>query len=480
MAGHLLRRPPASGSSGPHPLIRTLFVFALFVPGFVAALRSRYAALIMYLWFALFRPQEWVWIDITALRLSLLLGVILLVPSIMTGIFPNVSHPLSVGMVLFLCSTLIAQIGATAPAIGWEWIDFTMRLLLTCMLLVTLVSNEKRLIGVIAVISMSLGYHAAKAGLMWLVLGGGARFADGLSGAFVDNNGYALGTVMIMPLLLVTAQNAALLYDGTYLPWLRRGLYASVGFCAFTVLGTYSRGGFLAIVAAAMTFVLLQRQRFTALSGIVAVVGLLLMIVPIPQSYVDRLQTIRTYDEVGEESALSRQHFWQVALKMGMARPFGVGLKQYEAAYDKFDFSYFKYGHHRAVHSSHLQVFAELGFLGITVWGAMFAYAFYACLRVRARSRRPQLSDQQQRLLYTTANALMSSMVGFLVGGTFLSLALNDLTWLTFGIVAGLDRVSVSLCAPRTVTQQPQLRTMDIPLAFRAVGSFAAPGGGRA
>jgi hypothetical protein len=45
------------------------------------------------------------------------------------------------------------------------------------------------------------------------------------------------------------------------------------------------------------------------------------------------------------------------------------------------------------------------------------------------------------------SNALIASMVGFLIGGAFLSAALNDITWLTFGLIASLDRVSLIMCA---------------------------------
>src|SRR2546421_86915 len=137
-------------------MLRSLLVLSILVPGLVAALASSYWALLMYLWFALFRPQDWLWIDITSLRVSMVLGVMLMLTA------------------------------------------------------------------------------------------GRARFDQGLSGAFVDNNGYALGTVMIMPLLLVSAQNIDLVYSGPLLKWIRRAFYASVPLCAFTVIGTYSRGGFVA------------------------------------------------------------------------------------------------------------------------------------------------------------------------------------------------------------------------------------------
>ena len=83
-------------------MLRNLFVLGLLIPGMVAASVNRFAALLLYVWFALFRPQEWMWVDVSAFRLSLLLGVLLVVPSLFTGIFPNLSHPLSLGTVAFL------------------------------------------------------------------------------------------------------------------------------------------------------------------------------------------------------------------------------------------------------------------------------------------------------------------------------------------------------------------------------------------
>jgi putative inorganic carbon (HCO3(-)) transporter len=404
------------------------------------------------------------------------LGVLLLVPSLVTGILPNITHPLSIGMAMFLTSSVISQIGAVRPEIGWPWIDFLFRLFLACMLLVRLSSDDRRLVGVVAVIGGSLGFHAAKAGAAF-VIGGGMRFADGLAGAFVDNNGYALGTVMIMPLLIGTAQNIRVLVpEGMLRTWTQRAFYAAVPLCMFAVVGTYSRGGFLALLAAALVFLLLQRRRFTALAVVAAIALVLVAVVPIPQSYLDRIETIQTYKEVGEDSALSRPHFWRVATRMGMSNTFGVGLRQYEAAYDKYDFLFGRFGRQRAVHSAHFQVFAELGFLGAAVWLAMFGYAFFACLRVRARSRLAHLQPDDAHVLFTLANALLTSMTGFVVGGAFLALALNDLTWLTFAMVAALDRLSLTRCEQPVTLAVPT--RFEVPIAFRAVDSFAAARGG--
>ena len=460
-------------------MLRSLLVLAVLVPGFFAALMDGYAGLMMYLWFALFRPQDWLWIDITSLRVSMVLGIVMLGRSLISGFVPNVTHPLTLGIALMVCSSIITQTSAVRPDIGWIWIDFFVRLALSCMMLVALARDARKLYGVLAVICLSLGFHASKAGLAFLLTAGGTRFDDGLSGSFVDNNGYALGTVMILPMLLVTAQNIELVYDGKFLKWVRRGLYATVPLCIFTVLGTYSRGGFLAFTGALLTFIMLQRRRFTALAGLLALFTIVLAVVPLPQKYVDRLSTIRTYNQADDEdpegakeSAKSRTHFWQVGIAMAMSKPLGVGIKQYEAAYDRYDFLHGRYGHKRAIHSAHLQVLAELGFFAAFLWLAMFACAYFACMRVRARAADERLRPPLRRFLLTAANGLMASMAGFIIGGSFLSLAYNELTWLTFAIVAALDRLSVQL-AREPGTEAVELAVPAVPLAFRAVGSYS-------
>jgi len=243
-----------------------------------------------------------------------------------------------------------------------------------------------------------------------------------------------------------------------------------VPLCVFAVIGTYSRGGFVSLAAAALAFVLVQRRPVRAVAALLGAVTIVLLIVPIPQSYVDRLHTMQTYKETGEESALSRWHFWAVGLRMVEDNPLGVGLRQYEQAYDKYDFSNGRYGHHRAVHNSHVQVLAEIGYGGAAVWLGLFGIAFFTCFRVRARSEDESLDPQFRHFLWTTANGLIVSMFAFIVGGSFLSLALNDVTWLTFGMVGALGRVA----AAAKPVEVPALHAPSRPLAFQAIDAYGS------
>jgi hypothetical protein len=72
---------------------------------------------------------------------------------------------------------------------------------------------------------------------------------------------------------------------------------------------------------------------------------------------------------------------------------------------------------------------------------------------------------EQQHFFFTAANGLMTSMIAFLVGGSFIALALNDLTWLTFALVAALDRLS----------RQPQFQAAPVVNPAAWTDSFRAP-----
>jgi putative inorganic carbon (HCO3(-)) transporter len=438
--------------------VRTIFVFAILIPGVAAALMNRFAGLLLYLWFALFRPQEWMWFDVTRWRLSLILGILLVGPSIVMGVFPNLTHPLSLGGLLFLICALLGQINAFNPAVGWMWLDFFARLLIVSLLAVTLINTRRRYFLTLLVIACSFGFHAAKAGLA-VVLGMGAvRFGEGAAGAFADNNGYAVGMAMIAPLLMCCGQN----FDRRAL---RIGFYVGGVLCVFGVIGTFSRGGFLAIMAGALVFAMLQRRR------VLAILVLVLLAVPVgyfiqlSQGFSDRLETIQTYQEVGDASAMGRLHFWNVAVKIAKDYPLGVGLFNYGSAYDAYDDTEGAFGRARSVHSSHFQVLAETGFPGFAVWVAMFSWALWVSFRIRRNAMRSEtLTPDERRLFVSASTGLIASMVAFLVGGAFVAMALNDLTWISFALVAALDRLfqqATAASAPRAASEMSRVPVFE-------------------
>lgn len=411
--------------------MRTIAFIVAMTIGVGAALSSRFGGLLFYLWFGLFRPQEWVWIDVESFRLSLLAGALFVVPCLFSGVWPTLNHPLGIGSLLFLATGLIAQVNTVSPDTGWFWLDFSFRQILVSLLLITLLNTPRRFTLAIAVMSASLAFHASKFGVGYL-LRGGARFDAGIGGSFAASNEFSLAVDRVLFLLVAAAQNIEF-------PWLRLGMFVAVPFSILGVLSTFSRGGVLALAAAGLLFLLLQRRRAVVMA-IVAVGFIAYQLVPVPETFVDRMNTITTYDEVEDESALGRLHFWRVALRMAEAEPLGVGLRNFEANYNRYDFSDGRYGVSRSVHSIYFQALAETGYLGAAIFIGLIAYSLWITIRVRWRAK--LLPIASRRFFDTSANALIASLIAFAIGGAFAAEALNELNWFSFGLVAALDRLS--------------------------------------
>ena len=451
-------------------MLRTTFVLLILIPGLAAALFSRFAALLLYVWFAMFRPLEWLWVDVSRFRPSLVIGVMLVGPCLATGVLPALAHPLALASLSFLGVNVFALLDAVRPDVGWEWLGYLARIVVVSLLIAPLAATPNRLLVVVGVLAGSFLFHSAKAGLA-SILRGGTTYYEGLAGAFSDNNGYAVGTAMAMFLLIAVAQS---------IRWrvVRWGLLAAAGpLSAMTVVSLFSRSGFLAMTAGLAAFIALQRS-WRTLGLAIVLVGAAVAYLPMPTGYANRLTFITNYDTTAtaDESAAGRLHFWRVAVDMVKARPLGVGMSNFEHTYDFFDSSNGRYGSSRSVHNTLLQVLAESGVAGFAFYALLLIAAVIALFRVRKRAQNAALSQDLRRLYFTLSNGMLASMVAFLIGGAFISMALNDMTWLTIGAVIAIDRLSHASeqavsegCAPAPDAARPPTSRIDQNTAgFRA------------
>ncbi len=111
--------------------------------------------------------------------------------------------------------------------------------------------------------------------------------------------------------------------------------------------------------------------------------------------------------------------------------PFGLGLRNYEVAYNQYDWSDGRYGLSMNVHSTYLQVLAELGYVGAILYANLLWYCSRACLKLRRH---------EDAGVVQLANGLLASMGAFMVGSAFGAQFLIDLNWYTFALIAALSR----------------------------------------
>jgi O-antigen ligase len=173
----------------------------------------------------------------------------------------------------------------------------------------------------------------------------------------------------------------------------------------------------------------------------------------LPDTFWNRMQTIQTYEEDEDKSALGRWHFWAVALEMAKAKPFlGVGYQGYNPSYNDYDFSYGEYGRNRSVHSSIFATLAELGYLGAILFVLILFCAFRSCRRIR------KLAKDRSALweLGQSAFALEASLIVFLVGGGFVIFQYNEMLWHYIGLTIALEEIATQRILDTLPSKLPQ------------------------
>ena len=422
-------------------MLRTLFVVVVLAIGWGFALQSALYAACLYLWIAYFRPESWAWSDLfITLNLSYIAGAYLVVRTLMSGV------PIRLGtrgwlLIAFLGQALIATLLSADSAYSFTYLRDFAKVILISVLLMNIIRTSADLRLVLIVIAVSLGFEAVKQGWVQMILNPGAR--NGNEIPFLgDNNLVAVGMAMLIPIIAALAETST--------GWRKRAWqFANIG-VFYRGLSTYSRGGFLSLASVGAVQLWRSPHRMKTVAAI-AVVALLVLPV-LPQEFWDRMGTITAASDDRDNSTEGRLHFWQVAVAMANDQPFtGVGHSGYPRAYNDYDWSQGEFGVNRAVHSAWFGVLAELGYPGLLLFGAIVFSSLRACRRVRQAARRGELPGD----MGPYAVALESSLVAFIIGGSFVSFHYSEMLWHYFGLTIALERVAAhEMAAERARLQQ--------------------------
>ena len=332
-------------------------------------------------------------------------------------------NPAIVSLILLTLWMVVTTVFAIHP--DESWFDLKRTFKIQAMTLVALAAlRERRHIKLfIWVNALSLGFYGFKGGLFTIITGGGQR-VWGPPGGFIEgNNEVGLALVMIIPMMNYLRAVATR-------RWLRMAMTVLMLFTAVAVLGTQSRGAFLAIVA--MGTVLWLRSKEKAKAAIaIGLVGLVLTNF-MPASWDERMQTIGSYNQ--DSSAMGRINAWQMAIHLANDRFLGGGFFIYT------DEIFARYApvpdDVHAAHSIYFQILGEHGYVGLILFLAVGLFTFRTAMRIRREAQR----REDARWLYHLAGMMQVSMIGYAVGGAFLSLAYFDLPYNVLVILVASER----------------------------------------
>jgi putative inorganic carbon (hco3(-)) transporter len=445
------------------PVLRNVVVIVIALIGAGFILHAFWYALPFYLWAAYFRPQQWVWEGpLATANLSLYIGMVV-VAAIAVSRARWQFNLRTAMLLLFVGQALLSTLVSPKFDYSWPyWTEFAKNAVV-CYAIVVLVDDVSKFRTVLVVICLSLGFEASRQGWFELFKNPGMQNAN-THPMLGDNNGVALGLLMLVPMLTTVAATAKS-------TWSKSLYFAATIGVVYRAVVTYSRGGFLAFVALGLVYFVRSRSRIAVVAAAAVIAG---VIVPVlPDTFWQRIGTVTTVDDSRmDASARGRLHFWAVALQMSSAHPLvGVGHNAFNVTYDQYDDSEGAFGRERSAHSAWLGVLAELGYPGLILLVSQLILAFRAC----ATAKRVARLNPDQTVLAEYAFAIEGALLVYIVGATFLPAQYGEMLWHLIALSAALNALALK-AMPEAERQPWQVG----PGGTRVVGAGAWAGPGAA
>jgi putative inorganic carbon (hco3(-)) transporter len=344
-------------------------------------------------------------------------------------------------LALFAAHITLTTSLAWAPTAWQQW-DMVMKILLMTFVTPILIFGRERIMLLVLVVVLSLGFYGLKGGIFSIVTGGSYR-VWGPFGTFIGGNtNLGMGLTMTLPLMLVIAR--AVREGGIGIAMVERFriplgyfFFAIFVFSIIAIIFTYSRGAWVALAVVAPLIFLKMRRRLLLLATFIVFGGSLVAL--FPESVVDRAETIANYQQ--DYSAMTRIQAWGVNWNMALERPLvGVGFNNPDIG-DALWLSYANWVEPwavtaRAAHSVFFQVIGHHGFLGAGIYFSMLAFTMLTLVRLYRQAGRGNSTVWMRDLAW----GLLVGMVGFFAAGAFLDMAYFTLVYVFVALTVILGR----------------------------------------
>lgn len=439
--------------------MRDALVLLLFTSGALLGLRSPYIAALLWVWIGLMNPHRLTWGFAYSLPLAMTAAGVLYFSMLInfgkvrwTFAFPV---PVLLAFVGWMGVTTVFAILIDESISRYI---FVLKIFLMLPPIAAVVRTREEILGLILTVAGSLAFFGVKGGLFTIFSGGSFLVWGPPSSVIEGNNELAVALIITVPLLYyLTSQTLQLrrvpIIGRIPEKWMKGFFYLSILLCLAAALGSHSRGALLTMIA--MGSVLWWRSKSKLMLLIIAAFVGVLAIAFMPQKWSSRMGTIQTYEQ--DQSALGRINAWTMAANIANDRVTGAGFVTDDPAI------YQLYAPNPDIvlvaHSIYFQVLGEHGYIGLlfylTFWIATYALA----------GRIAGKSVGQENLEWANSLALMIkvSLIGFAVGGAFLSLAYWDMPYYLFVILLCTDRCVKEAANRRLAQEEGTNATKRIP-----------------
>jgi probable O-glycosylation ligase (exosortase A-associated) len=406
--------------------MRDIVVFGI-IFGLVPLMIKRPAiAALVFMWISLMNPHRLTYGPAYDFPFAMMVAIIALITipfSREPRSYP--ATPVTVLLILFMVWVTITTLFAISPPwlVNDEW-GRVIKTLLMVAVTILVVQSEADFKKMVWVLALSLGVFGAKGGLFTLLTGGTSRVLGPAGSYIAENNALALALVMAVPIIWYMRLQSEK-------RWMRYGLTAMAALSVVAAAGSYSRGALLA--GAAMLVFLWLKSRNKVSTGIVLLMLIPLVWLAMPEQWHDRMSTINEYQSDG--SAMGRINAWYFAMEVAKTHPLGGGFMVFNPAMFRIyapnptDF--------HVAHSIFFQVLGEHGYVGLVLFVSVIGTAWLTASKIiRSVRQHPDLKWASDFAAMTQV-----SLIGYTVGGAFLSLAYYDYFWYVVAALVIAQRI---------------------------------------
>lgn len=379
-----------------------------------------YSGLYFFSVLVLFRPYELIpglgFLSTSAFIVAMA-TLLIYIPTQFTTEGTFTAFPTEVKCVLAMAAiALVTMPIAKSPPLAWETFnDSFIKAVLMFIVMVNVLRTRRRLMGLMWVsiaVAIFLSYTAIAMFMRGEAVVEGYRVDVGVKGLFGNPNDMALHLVTMIPLVvcLGIASKSRLMTFGYF-------AMAALFVAANTV--TYSRGGFLGLIAAFVVLVwkLGRRQRLSVSLVSIVVGGLFILLAP--GNYGMRILSIFGIVPDPNGSSTERTELLKRSILVTLRNPWGIGIGNFPIV-----------SHRNLVsHNAYTQVSAELGLLGLLAYLIFIISPF----RKLGAIERTLFKKNELDWFYYLSIGLQASIIGYMVSSFFVSVAYN---WFIYYLIA--------------------------------------------
>jgi putative inorganic carbon (HCO3(-)) transporter len=338
--------------------------------------------------------------------------------------------PVELSMVLVIAALGLAfmPIAASSEDSQDMLFDVFLKVVIIFAVMINVLNTRERLRSILKVVvfcGTGLAIYAIYSYLQGHIIVTGSklvvRIAGLVEGMFGNPNDLATGLAILVPISVALAVTRS--------GWARIAFFACTVALVSGIVVTFSRGGFLGLVAMGAVLLWKVGRRNRVVTGLAFFVMLGVFMMMMPGGYASRLTTILNIEEDPTGSAQARRELLNRGLSLAASHPVvGLGMGNFHIYSIQ----------EQVAHNSYLEIAAELGLAGLVAYLIFMYVPFRSLRRIERETRDIQSSragpggDPGHNDYYLSV-ALQAAFVAYLVCSFFSSI---EYLWYIYYLVA--------------------------------------------